>query len=109
MATTTTTTTPAHAATPRRYETLAEASERTGISARTLRRRIADGSLPAYRNGCRILRVSPGEVDQLLEAFKQGRDIIFVQPGRRFIKYEDLARRLAIEVAAELDPLYFTA
>ncbi|MFB9732811.1 excisionase family DNA-binding protein [Ornithinimicrobium kibberense] len=51
----------------RRYETLAAAADRTGISVKTLRRRIADGSLPAYRTGRRIIRVSPEEVDGLLK------------------------------------------
>jgi excisionase family DNA binding protein len=57
----------AQSATPRRYETLAAAAERTGMSTRTLRRRIADGSLPAYRTGARMLRVSPDDVDHLLQ------------------------------------------
>lgn len=36
---------------PRRYESLKDAASRTGLGVRTLRRRIADGSLPAYRLG----------------------------------------------------------
>ncbi|WP_337678393.1 excisionase family DNA-binding protein [Ornithinimicrobium kibberense] len=64
MATTTRTAT---AMSSRRYETLAAAADRTGISVKTLRRRIADGSLPAYRTGRRIIRVSPEEVDGLLK------------------------------------------
>ena len=36
--------------TTRSYESLAQASERTGLSIKTLRRRIATGDLPAYRN-----------------------------------------------------------
>ena len=40
----------------REYESLASAAERTGLSTRTLRRRIAEGVLPVYRCG-RILRV----------------------------------------------------
>lgn len=52
--------------TRRTFESLAQAAERTKLSTRTLRRRIADGSLPAYRVGPRILRVDPDEVDQLL-------------------------------------------
>ncbi|WP_097186334.1 helix-turn-helix transcriptional regulator [Ornithinimicrobium cerasi] len=57
---------------PRHYETLAAAAARTGMSTRTLRRRIADGSLPAYRTGRRIVRVSPDEVDQLMERMPCG-------------------------------------
>lgn len=67
-----TTTTRTETTSPRRYETLAAAAERTGISIRTLRRRIADGSLPAYRTGRRIVRVSPQEVDELLEQMPSG-------------------------------------
>ncbi len=56
------------------YETLAEAAERTGISQRTLRRRIAAGYLPAFVSGRRILRVRPQDVDELLRPlFTYGR------------------------------------
>lgn len=48
------------------YESLAQAAERTGISLRTLRRRIATGELPAFATGKRILRVRPEDVDNLL-------------------------------------------
>ncbi|WP_392545267.1 helix-turn-helix transcriptional regulator [Oryzobacter telluris] len=52
---------------PRReYESLAEAAERTGVSIRTLRRRISSGQLTAYRLGQRVIRVHPDDVDQLL-------------------------------------------
>jgi excisionase family DNA binding protein len=57
---------------PRRYETLVAAAQRTGMSTRTLRRRIADGSLPAYRTGRRIIRVCPDDVDRLLERIPSG-------------------------------------
>jgi excisionase family DNA binding protein len=46
------------------YETLQSAADRTGMSVKTLRRRIADGALPMYRCG-RILRVDPSDVDGL--------------------------------------------
>lgn len=52
--------------TRRRFESLSEAAERTGLSTWTLRRRIADGLLPAYRSGTRIIRVDPDDVDKLL-------------------------------------------
>lgn len=50
----------------RRFETLVSAAERTGFSVRTLRRRIAEGKLPAYRSGPRSIRVDPADVDRLL-------------------------------------------
>lgn len=52
--------------TRRQFETLAEAAQRTGLSVRTLRRRIAAGLLPAYRSGPRVLRVDPADVDRLM-------------------------------------------
>ena len=50
----------------RRFESLADAAERTGVSTRTLRRLIAAGALTAYRLGPRILRVDSADVDRLL-------------------------------------------
>lgn len=50
----------------RQFESLADAAERTGLSIRTLRRRIAAGQLPAYRSGPRVLRVDPADVDRLM-------------------------------------------
>ncbi|MCE0485497.1 helix-turn-helix domain-containing protein [Ornithinimicrobium sediminis] len=52
--------------TRRQFESLAEAAARTGLSTYTLRRRIADGRLPAYRSGSRIIRVNPDDVDNLM-------------------------------------------
>ena len=52
--------------TRRQFETLTEAANRTGLSVRTLRRRIAAGLLPAYRSGPRVLRVDPADVDRLM-------------------------------------------
>lgn len=48
------------------YESLTRAAARTGISVRTLRRRVADGSLPAYRTGPRMIRVRSSDVDRLM-------------------------------------------
>jgi excisionase family DNA binding protein len=48
-----------------RYESLVEAAERLGVSTKTLRRRIADGSLTAYRLGPHLIRLDPAEVDAL--------------------------------------------
>ena len=51
---------------PRLYETLTDAAARVGVHRNTLRNRIADGSLTAYRVGPRLIRVDPDEVDQLM-------------------------------------------
>lgn len=50
----------------RTYETLTQAAERTGLSVKTLRRRISDGQLQAYTSGRRVLRVDPVDVDQMM-------------------------------------------
>ena len=46
---------------------LAQASEYCGVSTKTLRRRIADGSLPATRLGRRLIRVDVRDVECLLQ------------------------------------------
>lgn len=51
---------------PSSYETLAQAALRTGVSVKTLRRRVAEGALRAYRMGPRAIRVKPEDVDRLL-------------------------------------------
>lgn len=50
----------------RRLTPLSEAAEYAGVHPRTLRRRIADGTLTGYRMGTRIIRVDLNEVDALL-------------------------------------------
>lgn len=50
----------------REFESLSSAAQRTGLSIRTLRRRIASGDLPAYRNGPLVVRVNPHDVDHLM-------------------------------------------
>lgn len=46
--------------------TVNEAAERSGFCTRTIWRRIADGSLTAYRHGPRRIVLSAAEVDSLL-------------------------------------------
>lgn len=48
------------------YETIAEAAARTGVSTKTIRRRIAEGQVTGYRFGPRFIRLDPAEVDALL-------------------------------------------
>lgn len=43
-----------------------EGAEYLGVTTRTIRRRIADGSLTAYRMGPRLIRVDLNELDNLL-------------------------------------------
>ncbi len=48
---------------PRRLATIAAAADYAACSHKTIRRRIADGTLPAYRLGKRALRVDLDELD----------------------------------------------
>ncbi|HHU39049.1 MAG TPA: helix-turn-helix domain-containing protein [Propionibacterium sp.] len=50
----------------RQFESLSQAAARSGLSTRTLRRRISAGQLAAYRNGPRLIRVDPEDVDRLM-------------------------------------------
>lgn len=50
----------------RQYESLSQAATRTRLSTRTLRRRISAGHLAAYRNGPRVIRLDPDDVDKLM-------------------------------------------
>lgn len=49
-----------------RFVTLAYAAEYAAVSTKTIRRRVADGTLTGYRNGPRLLRVDLNEVDEKL-------------------------------------------
>jgi len=51
----------------RKYLTLAEAAEWYGVSERTCRRRVAEGSLPAVRVGPRSIRVRVDDVAALAQ------------------------------------------
>jgi excisionase family DNA binding protein len=46
--------------------TIAEAAERLRVNPRTVRRRVADGHLTAYRVGPSLIRLDSDEVDALL-------------------------------------------
>ncbi len=65
--------------TRRQFESLTQAAERTGLSTRTLRRRISTGELAAYRSGRRIIRLDPADVDRLLVPIPNARS----HPNRR--------------------------
>ncbi|CRK49221.1 hypothetical protein RHCRD62_10076 [Rhodococcus sp. RD6.2] len=52
---------------PKRYLSLAQATDYTGLHERTLRRRIADGTLPAFRCGPRLIRVDQADLDGMFE------------------------------------------
>lgn len=50
----------------RRLAALTDAADYAGVSTKTIRRRIADGSLRGYRMGPRLLRVDLNELDAML-------------------------------------------
>ena len=55
-----------------RYESLAQAAQRTGLSTRTLRRRIAPGLVPAFVSGRRTIRLKVEDVDRMMKPVIQG-------------------------------------
>jgi excisionase family DNA binding protein len=50
----------------RRLVSINQAAEYCGVVPRTIRRRIADGSLTGYRLGTRLVRVDQRDLDRLL-------------------------------------------
>lgn len=50
----------------RRLVPITEAADYAGVCSKTIRRRIGDGSLPGYRMGARLIRVSLDDLDALL-------------------------------------------
>lgn len=71
---------------------LAEAAELAGVSIRTLRRRIADGVLPAYRTGPRLIRLDPADLLELIKPMNEtAADRLEVQTAAHVTQ----ARRLA--------------
>lgn len=56
----------------RRLASIAGAAEYGACSEKTIRRRIADGSLTGYRMGPRLIRVDLNELDQLLRPIPAG-------------------------------------
>jgi excisionase family DNA binding protein len=51
---------------PKHYISLDAAAEQIGVSKRTIRRLVADGRLPAYRVGSRVVRIDSADLDALL-------------------------------------------
>ena len=55
------------------YLTLAEAADLMSVSVKTLRRRIADGTIPAYRCGQRVIRIRVADLEQALYRISSAR------------------------------------
>lgn len=62
------TTTPA--APHHRWASLTEAADYAGVSVKTIRRRIADGLIPAHKIGPRLVRVDLADVDAAFRAIR---------------------------------------
>jgi excisionase family DNA binding protein len=56
----------------RRYISIDQAADHLEVNPRTVRRRIADGTLTGYRFGPRLIRLDPAEVDALLRPIPTG-------------------------------------
>lgn len=50
---------------------LAEGADLAGVSTRTLRRRIAEGILPAYRTGPRLIRLDPADLLEMIKPMNE--------------------------------------
>ncbi|GAB2683593.1 excisionase family DNA binding protein [Barrientosiimonas humi] len=58
----------------RRFASVATAAQIYDLSPKTIRRRIADGTLTGYRLGPRVLRVDLDELDRALRPIPTGGD-----------------------------------
>jgi excisionase family DNA binding protein len=52
---------------PRRFSSIDRAAQLASVSTKTIRRRIADGSITGYRFGPRVIRVDLDEVESLFK------------------------------------------
>ena len=57
---------------PSHLVSIAQAAEHLGVTTKTVRRRIADGTIPAYRFGGRLLRVDLNELEAALRRIPVG-------------------------------------
>ena len=55
------------------YLTLAEAADLMSVSVKTLRRRIADGTIPAYRCGKKLIRLRIEDIERLMRDIPSAR------------------------------------
>lgn len=54
------------------YLTVRQAAEKLQVCKKTIQRRIADGSIPAYRVSGQLIRIKEDDLNQYLENNKQG-------------------------------------
>ena len=68
----------------RRLGSIADAAEFAGVNPKTIRRRIADGTLNGYRMGPRLIRVDLNELDALLRPIPTAGDVAL--PRGRYVE-----------------------
>lgn len=56
----------------RKFLSIEATAEALDVSTRTVRRWIAEGQLPAYRLGDRLVRIDPADVDQMMSRIPAG-------------------------------------
>lgn len=56
----------------RHFVSIEQAAEYTGLSSKTIRRRISDGTITGYRAGPKVVRVDLNEVDGMLTPIPVG-------------------------------------
>lgn len=61
--------------TQRNWYSISEAAEYLGICSRTVRRRISDGTLAAYRQGPRLIRIAAEDVESMFRQIPTVRSI----------------------------------
>jgi excisionase family DNA binding protein len=55
-----------------RFVSIKQAAEYIGVTDRTIRQMIADGRVPAYKSGGRLVRLDLNEVDAALQPYGGG-------------------------------------
>ena len=67
---------------PGEYLSIKRAAERYGVCERTLRRRISEGLLPAYRFGPRAIRIKASDLENLGKPIPVGEPAAIWRAGK---------------------------
>jgi len=68
----------------KRLVPIAVGADSVHVSSKTIRRRIADGSLTGYRMGPRLIRIDLDELDALMRPIPTAGDAALLRPGPAF-------------------------
>jgi excisionase family DNA binding protein len=77
----------------RRYVSIAEAADLVGASTRTVRRRIADGTLTGYRMGPRLVRVDLVQLDSMFLPIPAAEPVEAAEVENPAVSVRDRGRR----------------